>query len=518
MATTPSETSSQTWDSFQRNTFIVAACAIVVGLFSFATAPYILTAIGEQLNFSVDSANLLRIAPPAASLLAVFIAGALGDVFGSKKVLLGGACIYCVGILIVLTGQSFGAILAGRALEGIGAMLLRVLSLALVASAFPSVTQRAIAFSCFAAVSPVTQILGPLIAAPLAGIAGWRSVVAVWLLLGILFIGVVSKLLPRDETKTQKMEIVTPILAGLVLVLLSTSISAFQSSSQRGSIILVLAIIAISILVVMVKRIKMPAFDFTLPAQPGAVFVLIALAAANVADPIFFTALYLQKQYNLVIALTGFALIPLNLGSAAGNLLAGPIMARVGAYKTVLIGFLISAAVAMSLVSLKPETPAVIVICLMSSFLLFKMMGSPALLTTVMGLVPPRLAGVASSWRNASQILGVAIGGVLVGSIIFNTYQDSLTSLLDKSPLSTQQAQQIASLIRLGNRDLISVDPESIPLAHLDTLIDPDGYAVSTAQAMGYRKLGPLMALGNVVTCLALWISKRSQAASDRSV
>jgi DHA2 family methylenomycin A resistance protein-like MFS transporter len=516
MSSTLTTANSQAWDSFQKNSFIVAAFAIVVGLFSFSTAPYILTAIGEELNFSVDNANLLRIAPPAASLLAVFIAGALGDVFGSKKVLLGGAGIYCIGILIVLTGQSFGLILAGRALEGIGAMLLRVLSLALVASAFPTAAQRAIAFSCFAAVSPITQILGPSIAAPLAGIAGWRSVVAIWLLLGIVFVGVAFKLLPRDETRTKGIEFTTPILAGLALVLLSSSISAFQASPQRGSFILGLAIISIVFLVVLIKRFKAPSFDFTLPSQPGAIFVLIALAASNVADPIFFTALYLQKQYNLVIAVTGFALIPLNFGSAIGNLIAGPIMARVGAYKTVLIGFLISAAVAMSLVFLKPDTPAAIVVCLMSSFMLFKMMGSPALLATIMGLVPSRLAGVASSWWNASQILGVAIGGVLVGSILFNTFQDSLSSFINNSPLSTEQSNQIATLIRQGNRELISVDPAIMPIADLNTLIDPDGQAVNMAQAMAYRTLGPIMALANVATCLALWFSKRSQTVANR--
>ena len=516
MTPTHASTASQSWDPNQRRTFIVAAFAIVVGLFSFATAPYLLTAIGEELNFSVDNANLLRIAPPAASLLAVFIAGALGDGFGSKKVLLSGALVYCVGIVIVLTGQSFGAILAGRALEGIGAMLLRVLSLALVAAAFPLPAQRAMAFSGFAAVSPVTQILGPSIAAPLAGFAGWRPVVGLWLLLGFVFIGVAFKLLPKDPDKGKKMEFTTPILAGLALVLLSSAISAFQASSQRGLTILVIAGLVMVALVVLVKRLKTPAFDFTLPAQPGAIFVLVALAASNVADPIFFTALFLQKQHNLLIAMTGFALIPLNLGSAAGNLIAGPIIARIGAYKTVLTGFLISAAVALTLLFIKPETPIAVVIALMSSFMLFKMMGSPALLTTVMGLVPARLAGVASSWRNASQILGVAIGGVLVGSMVFNTFQDSLTSLLDQGGLTITHAQDIANLIRQGNRELISVDPGTMPGPDLNILIDPDGHAVSLAQVMAYRTLGPAMALANVATCLALWISKRTQSAAQR--
>jgi MFS family permease len=166
------DTTPQAWNRTQQRTFIAAAFSIVVGLFSFATAPYILSAIGNELGFSLDNANILTIAPPAASPLAVFIAGTLGDVFGSKKVLLGGGVLYCIGVAIVLSSQSFALLLAGRALEGIGSMLLRVVSLALVAAAFTAPVQRTMAFSGFAAVSPITQILAPSIAAPLAGLTG----------------------------------------------------------------------------------------------------------------------------------------------------------------------------------------------------------------------------------------------------------------------------------------------------------------------------------------------------------
>ena len=508
------DTTPQEWNPTQKRTFIVAAFSIVVGLFSFATAPYILSAMGDELGFTLENANILRIAPPAASLLAVFIAGTLGDVFGSKKVLLGGGVLYCIGVAIVLASQSFALLLAGRALEGIGSMLLRVVSLALVAAVFTSPVQRAIAFSGFAAVSPVTQILAPSIASPLAGLTGWRSVVGIWLALGLLFILTTWKLLPRDADNNQKTEFATPILAGLALVLLSSAISASQSSFQNGLTLLAVCVGIIAILIGLIDRIKAPAFDFTLPSQPGAIFVLIALASANLADPIFFTALFLQKQHNLVIAVTGLAMIPMNLGSAGGNLIAGPIIARIGAYRTVLTGFLISAAIALSLMSIKPETPMAVIITLLSLFLFFKMMGSPALLTTVMGLVPAQLAGVASSWRNAAQILGVAIGGVLVGSVIFNTFQESLATLLDTSALTTAQADQIANLIRHGHRELIPMDITHVHGPALHDLIHPDGPVINLAQVNGYKTLGPAMALANVIACLALWISKRSQTAA----
>ena len=515
MNSTPACNPSTPWNPAQRTTFFVAAFAIVVGWLSIATAPYILTTIGDELGFSIDRANILRIAPSAASLIAVFIAGALGDAFGCKKILISGGLISCVGIAIVLCSQSFDVMLIGRALEGIGTMLLRVVSLALVAAAFPTPTQRAIAFSGFAAISPVTQILGPSMVAPLASLAGWRTVVAGWLILGLLFVLTTQKLLPNDDGSNKKIEFTTPVLAGVALILLSSAISTFQASARTALLLLAVAILVIAALKTIIQRLRSPAFDFTLPSQPGAIFVLIALASVNVADPVFFTALFLQKQHNMLIALTGVALIPLNIASALGNLIAGPVIARIGAYRTMQAGFLISAAIALSVFTIKPDTPMGAVIALMSLFLLFQMIASPAMLTTVMSLVPTHLAGVASSWRNAAQILGVAVGGVLVGNIIFNTFQESLAAMLDNSALTTQQAEHIASLIRQGHRELIPGDLQIMPATALNALIDPDGPVIDLAQVIGYRTLGPAMALAHVIACLALWLAKRSQTAAQ---
>ena len=131
-----------------------------------------------------------------------------------------------------------------------------------------------------------------------------------------------------------------------------------------------------------------------------------------------------------------------------------------------------------------------------------------------MGLVPARLAGVASSWRNAAQILGVAVGGVLVGGMVLNTFQGALASMLDNSALTTVQADQIANLIRHGHRELIPMDIPHVHRPALNDLIDRDGPVINLAQAIGYRTLGPAMALANVIACLALWISRRSQTAA----
>ncbi len=71
-----------------------------------------------------------------------------------------------------------------------------------------------------------------------------------------------------------------------------------------------------------------------------------------------------------MIALTGLAMIPMNVGSAGGTLIAGPIVARIGAFRTVLTGLLISAAIALNLISIQPETPMAVIITFSSLFLL----------------------------------------------------------------------------------------------------------------------------------------------------
>ena len=516
MTTNIATAKQEAWSPSQKQAFTIAALAIVVYVFSFATAPYILTAIGKDLGFSNDNANLLRIAPPAASLLTVFIAGILGDIIGRKKVLLLGGGIYCAGIGVVYLSQSFELLLAGRALEGIGVMLLRVISLALIAGSFTTATQRAVALAGFAAISPLVQVVGPLIVAPMAQSLGWHAVVVLWLFIGVVFLGATLKILPWDDSKEkQSFELITPSLAGITLVLLSLSISAFQKSIEHGMVLLAATVGAGLLLLAFVRRLNAPSFNFKLPAQPGAIFVLLAVAAGNAADPLFFAALFFQKHHNLLIAATGFAMIPLNLSSAIGNFIAGPIIARIGPYRAVLTGFLISAAIALTLLFITPATSIGALIGLLSVFLLIKTIGAPALLTTIMGLLPPQLAGVTASWRNACQILGVTIGGVLLGSLVFNTFEASLTAGFDQTSLTTEQSQELADLIRNGKRDLLLQEIPEVQAPLLQKIAHPDGPIVDAAQVMAFRTLGPVMAFTNILTCLALWLSKRAQRSAN---
>jgi MFS family permease len=78
--------------------------------------------IEEDLGLSRGSAWL-----PTANILAIAAAcpyaGYLQDLFGKRYIALFGSACICIGCVLVATGHSFGQMIVGMALSGVGAAI-----------------------------------------------------------------------------------------------------------------------------------------------------------------------------------------------------------------------------------------------------------------------------------------------------------------------------------------------------------------------------------------------------------
>ncbi|MGW4210880.1 MFS transporter [Lentzea sp. NPDC004789] len=109
-----------------------------------------------------------------ASLL--LAGGTLGDVFGHKRVVLGGLGTFGVASLICGVAPGIGVLVAGRALQGLGAALLLPGTLAVITRAFPGRAEQARAVGVWAGVSALSLPAGPLLGGALVSWLGWRAV------------------------------------------------------------------------------------------------------------------------------------------------------------------------------------------------------------------------------------------------------------------------------------------------------------------------------------------------------
>lgn len=125
-----------------------------------------LTAAGLQW---VVNAYLL----PLSALL--LLGGGAGDCFGRRRLLVGGTVVFAAASGLCALAPSLPWLLAGRALQGIGAAALMPNSLAVLGSSF-SGPARGRAIGTWAAVGAIAGAVGPLLGGGLVDLVGWRTI------------------------------------------------------------------------------------------------------------------------------------------------------------------------------------------------------------------------------------------------------------------------------------------------------------------------------------------------------
>lgn len=130
----------------------------------------------------------------------VLIGGAAGDRFGRRRVFLIGVIVFALASIACGLAPTASLLIAGRALQGIGAALLTPGALALIGATFPD-KERSAAFGTWAGAGALFGMVGPLVGGWLADHADWRFIFWINVPLAALTVVVALKAVPesRDE-------------------------------------------------------------------------------------------------------------------------------------------------------------------------------------------------------------------------------------------------------------------------------------------------------------------------------
>src|SRR5687768_16663409 len=189
------------------NAGTLAAVVLAVCLAQLAlSVPSLITGLIQQ-DLAPSSAQLTWILDafmiPVAALGLGF--GVFGDLFGRKRLLIGGTALIVVGSAIAVlvpgadssTDTRVTLLILGQLLNGVGAAAIFPTTLAMVAAGTHTTATRARGVAIWAAALSIGGFLGPLLAGVAAkirtgweGNANWR-----WAFVGVLVIAAVSALL-----------------------------------------------------------------------------------------------------------------------------------------------------------------------------------------------------------------------------------------------------------------------------------------------------------------------------------
>jgi len=383
-----------------------------------------LPAIQHDLHASLSGLQWIVDAYTLVVASFLMLSGSMSDRFGRRRVFQIGLMLFSAGSLLCSLAHSVAALVAYRAIQGLGASMLNPVALSIIANTFPEPKERARAVGVWGAVAGISLALGPLIGGALTQTVGWRSIFWINLPVGIAAVALAARFVP--ESKAPRARAFDPVGQGLVLAGLASLTYAVIEGAHRGwrspliSASLGIFVCALVGFLLYEPRRKEPLVDlrFFRSVPFSSATVLALLAFSSFAGFLFLNTLYLQQVRGFSAFRTGLCTLPL----AIAMMFCAPLSGRlVGSHGTRLplllagLGFLLSTLI---LTRLSGSTPIVLLLVAYGLFGVGLGMVNPAITNNAVAGMPLTQAGVAAAIASTSRQVGAALGVAIAGTIV----------------------------------------------------------------------------------------------------
>jgi EmrB/QacA subfamily drug resistance transporter len=350
--------------------------------------------------------------------------GVFADRFGRKRVYLTGAVAFTAASALCSLAPSVGWLIAGRALQGIGASALSPASLALLAAAYPVPQERIKAIGLWAGFSGIGLAAGPVAGGVLTDAFGWPAIFLVNLPIGAILLLVGLRHL--DESRNPNapaIDIPGTVLSVLAVGALTYGLIEGGARGWTAPVILgsfaAAAILLAAFVAVEARR--------TAPMLPLRLFrqrlftvsntAMIVVGFALMGSSFFFSQFFVYVQGSSILR-AGLQTLPVSLGMVTVSPFAGRLAARYGFRIVVTIGLTLAGGGLLALGLVHADTGygnvwwrlAVVGIG-------FALTMSPLTGAAIQAVRPQEgglASGISSTTRQIGAVLGVAVLGAVV--------------------------------------------------------------------------------------------------------
>src|SRR5689334_10239565 len=184
-----------------------------------------LPSIQNDLGASLSSLEWTVNAYTLAFAVLLVSGGRLGDIFGRRRVFLFGVIVFAGSSALIGLAPTQGWLVAGRAVQGIGAAFMMPGTLSIISNAFPP-AERGRAIGTWAGVSALALAIGPVLGGFLVENVSWQSIffLNIPVAIGAVVVTLFATHESRDETAPPTVDIpgvaaITVGLSALVLAL-----------------------------------------------------------------------------------------------------------------------------------------------------------------------------------------------------------------------------------------------------------------------------------------------------------
>jgi EmrB/QacA subfamily drug resistance transporter len=356
----------------------------------------------------------------------IITAAALGDRLGRRRVFVTGLALFTVASAVCALAPNAEALIAARAVQGLGGAAILPLSLTILTSAFPAQRRGAIV-GIYGGLAGLAVAIGPLVGGAVTEGLSWHWIFWVNVPIGVVA-GLLSlRLLPESHGAPARVDLpgVGLISAGVVSLVWGL-VRAGQAGWGSAEVVVTMAagVALLAAFLFWEGRAAEPMLPLRLLRIRafGAGSATAFLMSGSTFAAAFFVAQYFQFALGYSPLATGVRLLPWFATPMVISPVAGAVSDRVGRRPVIATGLLLQAA-GFGWVALKASSGgsiAGIVLALLVSGVGISM-ALPTVPTAVLSSVTPAEMGKASGVTNMMQRFG-AVFAIAIASSVFAAF------------------------------------------------------------------------------------------------
>jgi EmrB/QacA subfamily drug resistance transporter len=397
----------------------LASFMVVLDMLVVATA---LSTIHRDLGASIGQLEWTVNAYTLAFAVLLMTAAAVGDRFGRRRIFAAGLGVFAAGSAACALAPGAGALIAARAVQGVGAAMIMPLALALLNAAVPP-QRRGWAMGIFGAVTGLAAVVGPVLGGAITQGIAWPWIFWLNVPIGLLAIPLALRRLeesygPRAALDFPGLALGTGAVLGLVWGLVRGSSAGWASPEVTG--VLAAGGVLVAAFITWELRARAPMLPMRLFASRAfsAGNTAIFFLNASLTGAVFFTAQFQQVSLGQDPLGAGLRLLPWGVVPLLIAPRSGRLADRIGERPLVVSGLLLQAAGLVWIAAIaSPELAYPAMLVPMIIFGAGFALAVPAVTKAVVGSAAPADIGKASGAFSTMRQLGGAFGVAILAAI-----------------------------------------------------------------------------------------------------
>ena len=377
--------------------------------------------IGAHFHASVGALQWVVDAYNLTYAVLLLTGGLLADLIGRRRIFILGAAIFTAASVAAAFSPTIGALIAARAVAGIGAALLIPSSLAIIRVIWPDSRERGRALGIWAACNGVALAIGPTLGGVLIQRFDWRSIFLVVVPVSLAAIVLAPLTLAESaDPRGRSFDARGQTFGALGLGAVAFAAIEAHTSVWPAAGACAVAAVCITLFILTERDVGAAAL------VPLELFSSKPFTAASVATTamtfgmygvIFLLPLTWQSGRGLGATAAGIALIPMALVFVIVSPFSGKLTERLGARFTTAGGVAI-VGVGLLLIGMTADQPSLAFAEVGLALTGIGMgLATGPLMGEAVGVVPAARSGTASAIINVARMVGATVGVASLGAV-----------------------------------------------------------------------------------------------------